>query len=57
MSDIKEIIKQEICEYERDRNTMEKEAITRKIKAECYNEFISRLRDILIEIEKNEQEG
>lgn len=57
MADIKETIEREIREYERDRNVMEKEAITRKIKAECYNEFISCLRGILIEIEKNKQEN
>ena len=57
MADIKETIEREIRAYERDRNATEKEAITSKIKAECFNEFISCLRGILIEIEKEEQEG
>lgn len=47
MSDIRDLIEQEIRIYERDKNSAGKEAIKQQVMFECYNEFISVLRGIL----------
>ena len=44
MSDIRDLIEQEIRIYERDKNSAGKEALKQQIMFECYNEFISVLR-------------
>ena len=52
IDDIKEIIEREICSYERNRNTANKEAAKQAIMRDCYNDFIYLLKDILEKIEK-----
>ena len=47
MSDIRDLIEQEIRVYERDKNSAGKEAIKQQVMFECYNEFIGVLRGIL----------
>ena len=44
MSDIRDLIEQEIRIYERDKNSAGKEAIKQQVMFECYNEFIGVLR-------------
>ena len=47
MSDIRDLIEQEIRVYERDKNSAGKEALRQQVMYECYNEFIGVLRGIL----------
>ena len=52
MADITDMIKQEICSYERDRDRAAKEVAKQETMRSCYNEFVGVLKVILNEIEK-----
>ena len=54
MADIKDMIKEEIRTYERDRDTAAKESAKQAVMQSCYNEFVGILKAILNKIE---QEG
>ena len=55
MSDIRDLIEQEIRIYERDKNSTGKEALKQQVMFECYSEFIGVLKGILNVIDESEE--
>ena len=57
MANIKDMIKEEIRTYERDRDQAAKESSKQAVMQSCYNEFVGILKAILNQIEREDQEN